>query len=362
MENISKRNSNLELLRIFSMILIITHHYAVHDFERYMSYISFNKYIIDILSLGGKIGVCCFILISGYFMIESKFTIKKLWKIIGEVSFYSYSILILFTTILQPVNGINFKIIIQSLLPITHSLYWFITCYVVLMIISPYINKFIHSCAKEELKKFIILMVFLWTVLATFIKADLGFSNLGWFIVLYTISAYIKLYFDISNLPINKIKIILLISVFVLILSSVTINKIGEITGIIGIVTHSQYFAQLNSILVLIISITMFLYFLSRKNFNNVIINEMAKCVLGVYLIHDNVLFRPFLWHTLLNTDKYYTSNNLIFHAIISVVLVYVVCTIIDYARKKLIEPVWLKIYEYIEKERKNHIKSSCSK
>lgn len=68
------RNSNLELLRIVSMILIIMHHYAVHGgFDLLNTELDLNRIWIQILSIGGKIGVNCFVLITGYFMINSKF-------------------------------------------------------------------------------------------------------------------------------------------------------------------------------------------------------------------------------------------------------------------------------------------------
>ena len=40
--------------------------------------ITINKMIIQFLSIGGEIGVNCFILISGYFLVDSQFKTKKL--------------------------------------------------------------------------------------------------------------------------------------------------------------------------------------------------------------------------------------------------------------------------------------------
>ena len=62
MESIKTKKSNLELLRIINMLLIIAHHLAVHTpftFENVHI-----KYIVYFLSLGGKIGVNSFILLS----------------------------------------------------------------------------------------------------------------------------------------------------------------------------------------------------------------------------------------------------------------------------------------------------------
>ena len=50
-----KRQSNLELLRIVSMILIVAHHYSVHG-GFILPEMNFNKAFIQVLSLGGKLG------------------------------------------------------------------------------------------------------------------------------------------------------------------------------------------------------------------------------------------------------------------------------------------------------------------
>ena len=60
------------------MIFIIAHHFAVHG----MNGVNFvasnpNNYLIYFSGILGKIGVNIFILISAYFMIDSKFTFRK---------------------------------------------------------------------------------------------------------------------------------------------------------------------------------------------------------------------------------------------------------------------------------------------
>lgn len=73
MEKVKIRNSNLEILRIVSMILIIVHHYVVHGQFEWSNTITTNKILLEVLSLGGKLGVNCFVLITGYFMVQSKY-------------------------------------------------------------------------------------------------------------------------------------------------------------------------------------------------------------------------------------------------------------------------------------------------
>lgn len=50
-----KRNSNIELLRIISMLLIVSHHFSVHgDFDSLDSITMFNKVWLQFIQLGGK--------------------------------------------------------------------------------------------------------------------------------------------------------------------------------------------------------------------------------------------------------------------------------------------------------------------
>lgn len=86
--NKNKRNSNLEFLRILSMVFIVSCHFAIVGFGDYNLVISNpNNYLIYFLDLFGKVGVDIFILISAYFMINSKFTLKKLLVLGGEFTF-----------------------------------------------------------------------------------------------------------------------------------------------------------------------------------------------------------------------------------------------------------------------------------
>ena len=138
--NRNQRNSNLEILRIVAMFFIIAHHFAVHG----MGNIDFvasnpNNYIIFFCGILGKIGVVVFVLISAYFMINSKFTLRKLRVLGGEVYFYSVIFLLIFKIFLPPVKPITLENIGIYLLPISHSAYWFVTAYIVLMLLSPFL-------------------------------------------------------------------------------------------------------------------------------------------------------------------------------------------------------------------------------
>lgn len=60
------RKSNYELLRIFSMTLIIMAHYVYHGGLLFHSS-GINYFLAELLKPGGNFGVICFVLISAYF-------------------------------------------------------------------------------------------------------------------------------------------------------------------------------------------------------------------------------------------------------------------------------------------------------
>lgn len=101
----NQRNTNLEILRIISMVLIILHHFVVHGmYGTDIVITNINTYILIFFAMFGKLSVVIFILISAYFMIETKFTIRKLLVLGGEVYFYSFLFLAIGIFILTPSN------------------------------------------------------------------------------------------------------------------------------------------------------------------------------------------------------------------------------------------------------------------
>lgn len=79
-----RRVSKFELLRIIAMYLIVLHHAVFHGILT-VSPVEQLRYPLTvtlsiILEMGGKIGVFIFVLITGYFMINSKISIGKILK------------------------------------------------------------------------------------------------------------------------------------------------------------------------------------------------------------------------------------------------------------------------------------------
>ena len=85
----NKRNSNLELFRIITMLIIVSHHYVVNSglmpMVRASETVGANDIFLELFGWGGKTGINCFVLITGYFMCTSQITLKKFLKLICAV-------------------------------------------------------------------------------------------------------------------------------------------------------------------------------------------------------------------------------------------------------------------------------------
>lgn len=337
-----ERNSSLELLRIISILLIILHHFAIH--RDYNNQTISNRLFLDLAIIGGKVGVTIFILITGYYMIENKWSLKKVIKIILETLFYTVGITITFY--LSGYLTLTKEIIYISLTPIIHSTYWFVTTYIILYLLTPFINKMLKQLTKKEYEKFVIILIIIQSIIPMIFLVENTISNLGWFILIYSIGAYIKLYPNkyFENKSLNKKLTIILY--FILYGIMILIDYLNYKYNISLKKIDSIYYTNINSIFILLISICLFLCFLKIEIKSNKIINILAKSTLGVYIIHDNPFMRRFLWKVIFTYQYNLETWKLIIFAIDSVFLVYITCIIIDQIRLNTIDKIENKIIE----------------
>ena len=85
----SRRNSRIELLRIICMVMIVAYHYSMYGFYAQDLMYSANKPFVELLSLGGQVGVSVFVLISGYYMVDLNYSFRKFSLFMGQIWFYT---------------------------------------------------------------------------------------------------------------------------------------------------------------------------------------------------------------------------------------------------------------------------------
>lgn len=91
--------------------------------------------------------------------------------------------------------------------------------------------------------------------------------------------------------------------------------------------------------------IAIFILFLSLPDFYSNIINTIASTTFGVYLIHDSGIARQLIWNNILHVGRQFEDGYFLAYAIISILLVFVMGALLDWTRKRYIEPLQFKIW-----------------
>lgn len=338
------RQTNIELLRIISMLMIVFHHFAVHGgFDWKTSYITIPHFWYNFIVMGGHIGVNIFVLISGYFLITSsgKFlNFKKILRFWGQIFFYSISIFVIFS--LLHVHDYGVKTFIKSVFPITFSSWWFASTYFVLYIIHPFLNIFLNSLNKKNYQILLMMLIIIWSVIPTFTTSGFQCNPLWWFVTLYAIAGYARRY-GFNPAYTTKTYFILwgILSVLTY-FSSVIFTVLGTRWKVFS--THTSYFYGEQTLPALLISITLFMAFVTLKIGYHGLVNKLATATFGVYLIHDSNIVRPFLWIDVFQNFQYQNSIFLIPYSIFVVIFVYIICTGIDLMRQHIFEKPFMFI------------------
>lgn len=192
------RKSNYELLRIVAMLMIVAHHFGVHSGFGFSGSVTVERAWVEFTQMWGEIGVDIFVLISGYFLINAEhINIKKAVKMWLQIVTYSVGIYLVMSVL--GLNSFNVKHLIKSFMPITYTGWWFASTYFIMYLICPYINRLLNSLDKHEYRKMLALATIMWCVVPTFLKHNLESNNLIWFIYLYSIAGYIRLYVEIGG-------------------------------------------------------------------------------------------------------------------------------------------------------------------
>lgn len=328
----AKRNTNIEILRIIAILLIVISHYSVHNVTN-VKELSFgiNKILLQMMTLG-NIGSELFMLITGYYLINSsKAKLSKLLKLWFQIIFYSVGVYILF--VLLNLEPFSYTAFINSFFPITFEEYWFASVYFIIYLFHPYINKMINSLTQKDFIKLISLSLLVFSIL-NFITGQLYYFNeLIQLIIIYLIGAYYGKYKD-NYLNKNKSVKLFIISLLILTLSTIGLELLNNKISIKFI----NYLYSRNSFMVIMISITLFNIFKHKKEFSNKIINNISSCVFGVYLLSETPFMKNYLWKNIFNNSNYIYSSYLIIHMLISVLLTIIVCLTVERIRKVTLE------------------------
>ena len=338
------RQSNLELSRILAMYLIVMHHFSVHGGLPIWSGsapLSFNFYLDQLLSTGGKIGVNLFVLITGYFLAKkfSKFSsLIYLW-----IKTFSYVIIFFLLFCAIGLHPFSWSSLIGCFFPIRNDFYWFVSAYFLLILLSPFITIGIKALGQQKLFAFLLIFGFFWSVIPTLTtKPEYYGSTLFWFVYLFSWGAFLRDYLErkifSQSLCLSVCGASWGIIAIIIALADWN-NRVGTFIGYIDWFT----FANLYSVFSLICALSLFVFFKQMQIGYKPWINKFAAAMFGVYLVHENPIVYPWLWSKVFHVPEYLGSSWFILYALAVITIVFFICAILDLIWEKVLQSGYQK-------------------
>lgn len=196
-----KRMVNIEVLRLLAMMMVVSLHYLAKGelLEKLTGPLSAKGHLAWLLESFSIAAVDVYVLISGYFLVETGFRCRRVISLVLQVMFYTCLLpVVLILTGILPVGEITFYNILQCIFPTNMLHYWFVSAYVLMFLFTPVLNAAVHGMKKGQLQTAIVILLIMESLSKTVIPVRLELDNLGydayWFMVVYLIAAYIRLY------------------------------------------------------------------------------------------------------------------------------------------------------------------------
>ena len=344
------RSSNIELLRIVAMLAIVAHHYVVNStvinlFDPMQP--TANSMFLQLWGMWGKTAINVFVLITGYFMCESKLTAKRYCKILFEIIFYSWVMwLVLCFAGYETLacKATLKRIFVMRLFQNQDG--GFVPAFMWMYLLIPAMNVYLRNATKSNLFWTLGVLLTMFTICGTFFFANV-YHHVFWYCTLYFVGAAIRKY---PFAWMGSMRICVGLLALSIIAAWASVVGIDYLTVMLGRTWIDPYFfvSDSNKILAFLVALFAFLTFKNWRIPQSRIINAIASTTFGVLLIHaatDGM--RKWLWQDFVNVPATYgmSLHSLIGYSVLVMFGVFAVCSALDYLRIRFIEgPVFRRL------------------
>ncbi len=346
-----KREVNLELLRIIAMLMVISLHYlgkgntmaagitAVSPFKpNFINEVL--AWTLEALSYGA---VNLYVMISGYFLINSATRTEKVWKLFVQVLFYSIGIFLIFFAIGKIpwyMKG-SFYHYGMVLFPFTSQHYWFASIYMILYLLAPFMAIGLRRTNKKQTFGLVIILLLCFSRVLKYLFPNMVMHDeqgygIIWMIVVFVIAIYIRRF-----VPVNVKRRWLYFGIYIG-TSALTVGGTFLLAFVYNTTGHLDNFINYlygyNSPTVIAASVGLFLFFrtlnIRAEGFGKVVL-FVAPLTFGIYLLHEHYLLRD-LWIDLWKVDAVFTTPLFILHYVGVVLAVFIIGALAEWLRRLL--------------------------
>jgi hypothetical protein len=339
------RQVQYELLRILAMLGVVMNHvfnYGLHIYDDFSVDVSSWQggavwSVLELMKLMALPSVNCYILITGYFLADRhEFRLKGIWRVWSTTWFYAVGIYLL--AIALGVESFEWHELLRHATPLLSNSYWFVTSYVILLLLAPLIAWCLQRLSKRQYQAALLVgavvcfQPFLGHVL-------MDRQQVLLFVYLFMIGGYIRRYYN----PLSRAVYPALACVVVLVLMfAYTLYKNEPAAS-----QHFKIFAMEYHGLVLPLSVAIFLWTIHWR-FNHEAARRaimlVAPLSFAVYIIHTQSVVDTWLWDSVSPWFGGMSAPWLPLACVAVTLAVFVLCIAMEYVRKRFAHQLFSKL------------------
>lgn len=340
-----RRMANLELLRCVAMMMVVVLHYlgkgnllAALDGPA-IDPVGYAAWLLECFCI---VAVNVYMLISGYLLCTSSFKLSRLIGLWLQLLFYSVGF-----GLLGALSGIltetpfDTHYILTLVFPVSMGHYWFLTAYVFLYLLLPFVGRAVKQMNRQQLQWAAILLFFAFCLLKSVLPLRLEMDNQGydclWYLCVFLAGAYVRL-FGVPFLEKKRRGLLLYVGCCLAIFAgTMGLRAVYLKTGSLGLML--KMFLEYNHLLPFLASAGLFAAFAGWKLQGRLasLATRIAPYTLGVYLLHENIGFR-YSWQKWFGASRIASVPGLLLGTLAAVICVFCCGILVDMLRSALMK------------------------
>lgn len=338
-----KRDSNLELFRIVTMLLIIAHHYVVNS--NVMGMIKENpaadaSMFLTVFGAWGKTGINCFMLITGYFMCKASISLHKFLKLVTQILFYNLVIYAVF--IMAGIEEFGVKALINKFLLVKNMNDGFTSGFIMFYLFIPFLTILVKNLTQRQHLILVGLILLTFTVggsMPSFTGISVSVNYVIHFSNLFVIASYVRFYGFPVGISHRQWGWATLLSLGLGAASVLAMLWRFSRMGSDAPFGAFYWVADSNKIFAMTTAFCAFMWFKELKIGYSKTINLLGGATFGVLLIHANSnAMRQWLWNEVVDCAGHFSDPWLWLYAPACVVSIFIICALIELVRSSFLE------------------------
>lgn len=306
-----KRNTSIDCLRLVCMMMVVSMYYfGWGGINSSPETNRINFILASGITVFCRVAVNCFYMINGYFIKtrEDEVSGRQILTDVGKQykKIWFYSVMVFWFCCLSGTTKFSWKELLDSVFPIMSNQWWFMTVFVLLLCIRPFVGKLVTKLSDKELTVLLLSIAFFDCIQA--IVGHNAFAEKG----AGALHACFMLMLGYGMQRLGKLKL-KKISAFVLYVGACVIAGGLSIVGKMIFKAEDAVAIYYNSPLIVAASVGMFAFFADWRC-NWIWPSRVAPYLLAVYLINDHPIMQANFYEKVLHCSRYYSSNFMIVH------------------------------------------------